>query len=80
MKISDACSTFVDEEAVLRNLRRATVEGYESIFRLLVQWSNAKDLTLLTDLDEEQFRAWMQSWTCQPSTARRRLTQLKTFL
>ena len=79
MKISDACSTFVDEEAVLRNLRRATVEGYQSIFRLLVQWSNAKDLTLLTDLDEEQFRAWMRSWTCQPSTARRRLTQLKTF-
>ncbi len=79
MTISDACSTFVEEEAAWRNLRRATVQGYQSVFRSLLCWSSDKDLSLLEDLDEEQFRAWMRSWTCQPSTARKRLTQMKAF-
>ena len=79
MTISDACSTFLDQEASLRNLRRGTIKGYQTVFRLLSRWSRENDLSLLEDLDEESMRSWIGSWTCQPSTTRQRMSQMKAF-
>ena len=79
MTISDACAEFLDKEAAGRNLRPATVEGYRSLFGSLLRWSSVRGVSLLKDLDEDQVRTWIASWTCQSSTARRRLTQMKAF-
>ena len=79
MTIREACSIFVDQEAHIRNLRQATIQGYETAFRSLSRWADENDLLVLEDLDESAARAWVGSWTCRPSTARLRLSQLKAF-
>ena len=79
MTISDACAEFLDKETAIRNLRRATVEGYRSVFGSLARWSSARGVSLLAELDEDLVRAWVASWTCQPSTARKRITRMKAF-
>ena len=79
MTIRDACSAFLGQEARIRNLRQGTIEGYESILRSLSRWADENDLSVLEDLDEDAARAWVESWTCQPSTTRHRLSQLKAF-
>ena len=77
MTIGDACSLFLREELRIRNLRPGTVEGYEMVCRLLLKWAERHGLSSLQDCDEASVRAWIAGWSCQPSTARQRLSQLK---
>ena len=79
MTIGDACSTFLGEDLRIRNLRQGTIEGYETVFRSLLQWAERHGLSSLEDCDEASIRAWIAGWTCQPSTARQRLSQLKSL-
>ena len=79
MTIREACSSFLEQEARIRNLRQGTIQGYETVFRLLSRWADEHGLLVLEDLDESAAGAWVGSWTCQPSTTRQRLSQLKGF-
>ena len=79
MTIAEACSAFRDEELRFRNRAQGTIQGYETVFRSLSRWADANDLSVLEDLDERALRAWTQGWTCQPSTTRQRLVQMKKF-
>ena len=79
MTIREACSSFLEQEARIRNLRRGTIQGYETVFRSLARWAEENGLAVLEDLDESAARAWVGSWTCRPSTTRQRLCQLKAF-
>ena len=79
MTIRKACSIFLDQEARIRNLRHGTVQGYETVLRSLSRWADAHGLLVLEDLDESAARTWVGNWTCQPSTTRHRLSQLKVF-
>ena len=79
MTITRACSSFLEEELRFRNRARGTVQGYETVFRSLARWANTNGLSCLEDLDERAIRAWMNGWTCGPSTTRQRLAQLKKF-
>ena len=79
MTIRDACSTFLEQEARIRNLRRGTIQSYETVFRSLSRWAEENSLSVLEDVDESAARAWVGSWTCRPSTTRQRLRQLKAF-
>ena len=80
MTIADACARFLEEELRFRNRAQGTVEGYETVFRSLSRWAGRNDLSVLDELEEGDIRAWMKSWTCQPSTTRQRLAQMKKFL
>ena len=77
--IAKACSTFLDEELRFRNRAQGTIQGYEAVFRTLSSWAGANGLALLEDLDERAIRAWMNGWTCRPSTTRQRLSLMKRF-
>ena len=77
MTIREACAIFLDQQARIRNLREGTTQGYESLFRLLSGWADENGLSVLEGLKESAARAWVANWTCRPSTARKRLTQLK---
>ena len=79
MTIREACSVFLEQEARIRNLREGTIQGYASVFRLLSRWADENGLSVLDDLEESAVRTWVASWTCRPSTARKRLTQLRAF-
>ena len=79
MTIAKACSTFLDEELRFRNRAQGTIQGYEAVFRTLSSWAGANGLALLEDLDERAIRAWMNGWTCRPSTTRQRLSLMKRF-
>ena len=79
MRIQKACSIFLEEEARIRNLRQGTIEGYQTVFRLLLSWADKNGLSVLGDLDENATRAWIATWNCRSSTARQRLSQLKAF-
>ncbi|MYE05857.1 MAG: tyrosine-type recombinase/integrase [Chloroflexi bacterium] len=79
MTIDEACSTFLDEELRFRNRAEGTIQGYETVFRLLSRWADAQGLSVLKDLDEGTLRAWMKGWNCRPSTTRQRLAQMKKF-
>ena len=79
MTIREACSIFLDQEARIRNLRQATIQGYATALRSLLRWADENGLLVLEDLDESAARAWVGSWTCRPSTTRHRLSQLKVF-
>ncbi|MYE05856.1 MAG: tyrosine-type recombinase/integrase [Chloroflexi bacterium] len=79
MTVREACSIFLEQESRIRNLRRGTIQGYETVFRSLLRWAEEKGLSVLEDLDESAIRAWVGSWTCRPSTTRQRLCQLKAF-
>ena len=79
MTITEACSSFVDEELRFRNFAQGTVKGYETVFRSLSHWADRNGLAILEDLDDRAIRAWIKSWTCQPSTTRQRLAQMKRF-
>ena len=79
MTIAEACLSFVQEELRFRNLAQGTIEGYETVFRSLLSWADVNGLSVVKDLDDTEVRAWMKSWTCQPSTTRQRLAQLKKF-
>ena len=79
MTIREACSIFLTEEARIRNLPQGTIQGYETVLRSLSRWAAEKGLSALEDLDENAVRAWVANWTCRPSTARKRLTQLKAL-
>ena len=79
MKITEAFSTFVDEELRFRNRADATIEGYEAVFRSLARWAAENGRAFLRDLDETAIRTWMRSWAFRPSTTRQRMAQLKRF-
>ena len=79
MTIEEACSIFLNQELRIRNLRQGTLEGYETVFRSLSRWAGESGLSRLEDLDEANTRAWIVNWTCQSSTARQRLVQLKSL-
>ena len=79
MTVAEACSAFLAEELRFRNRAQGTIQGYETVFRSLSRWAEANDLAVLEDLDERALRAWTQGWTCQPSTTRQRLAQMKKF-
>ena len=79
MTIREACSIFLGQEARIRNLRQGTIQGYETLFRLLLRWADESGLSELENLDENAVRAWVGSWTCRSSTTRQRLSQLKAF-
>lgn len=79
MTIGEACSSFLDEELRFRNRAQGTFRGYETVFRSLSRWADAKGLSLLEDLDESAVRAWMKGWTCLPSATLQRLAQMKKF-
>ena len=79
MTISEACSTFLDEELRFRNFAHGTIQGYETVFRSLARWAAKSGLSSLEDLDDGAIRNWIQEWPCRPSTTRQRLTQIKKF-
>lgn len=79
MTIAGACLSFVQEELRFRNLAQGTIEGYETVFRALLSWADRIGLSVVKDLDDMEVRAWIRTWTCQPSTTRQRLAQLKKF-
>ena len=79
MKIREACSLFVDQEARRRNLQQGTINGYKAVFRSLSRWADENGLAALEELDESKARAWVGSWAYRPSTTRRKLIQLKAF-
>ena len=79
MTIREACSTFLEQDARIRNLRQGTIQGYETVFRSLSRWADDNGLLVLEDLDESAAGAWVGTWACRPSTTRQRLSQLKGF-
>ena len=79
MTITEACSTFLDDELRFRNCGRGTIQGYETIFRSLLRWATKSGVSSLEDLDDRAIRKWIKEWTCRPSTTRQRLTQIKKF-
>ena len=79
MTITEACSTFLDDELRFRNCGKGTIQGYETIFRSLLRWAAKSGVSSLEDLDDRAIRKWIKEWTCRPSTTRQRLTQIKKF-
>ena len=79
MTIREASSIFLEQDARIRNLREATIQGYQAVFRALSRWADESGLSALEDLDESLVGAWVGSWTYRPSTTRQRLSQLKGY-
>ena len=78
MTIVDACNAYLrDLEA--RNIRKATREGYESLFRQLEAFAREAGIESLDGFDRDALRRWREQWTVAPSTQRKHLGQLKAF-
>ena len=79
MTITEARTAFLDELVRIRNLALGTIQGYQTVLRSLERWVAGHGLSRLEELDDEVLREWVGSWTCQPSTKRQRLSQVKAF-
>ncbi len=78
MTLDDACEAYLRDLGA-RNLRRATLDGYRSLFRKWQAYAVERELSEMSDFSQAEMRAWRESWNCKPSTQRIRVIQLKAF-
>ncbi len=78
MTVRKACEAYL-RDLNARNLRPRTIESYECLLRLLESFALDASIKSLAEIDTRAIRDWRESWSCTPTTHRKRLTQLGAF-
>lgn len=78
MTIEAACGVYL-ADAQARNLARATIKGYQGLFKLLQKFAATRSISELERFDRDAVREWRDSWSCAPATRHLRLQRLGAF-